>query len=250
MLLLFATGRMHAQHEMTDTIVGSDAALQTAVDGSTHFRARQLIAPLTLAAVGATGFIEGSPLHWLSAKTQEEVAKHSYHTGVDEWMQYVPVAVHLGLGFTGVKSKHRFVDRALAASTAYICMTGLTNGLKYTIREKRPDSSARNSFPSGHTATAFTGAELVRIEYGNGIGAAAYGVATVVGALRVYNNRHWVRDVVAGAGIGIISAKVGYWMLPVWKNLFNIKDRDAAVNMAPAIDPMANQYMMNVCVAF
>lgn len=29
----------------------------------------------------------------------------------------------------------------------------------------RPDGSAKNYFPSGHTATAFMGAELLRKEY-------------------------------------------------------------------------------------
>lgn len=36
----------------------------------------------------------------------------------------------------------------------------------------------------------------------------------------VYNGRHWVNDVLAGAGIGILSARIGYWMLPVYRRLF------------------------------
>ena len=78
------------------------------------------------------------------------------------------------------------------------------------------------SFPSGHTATAFTGAELVRSEYGLGIGIAAYGVAAGVALLRLYNERHWVGDVLFGAGIGILSARIGYWMLPLWQKWLKI----------------------------
>ena len=93
------------------------------------------------------------------------------------------------------------------------------------MRERRPDSPKHNSFFSGHTATAFTGAELVRIEYGWGYGAAAYAMATSVGFLRVYNKRHWVGDVLAGAGVGILCANAGYWMLPVWHKLFKIDQK-------------------------
>jgi membrane-associated phospholipid phosphatase len=38
----------------------------------------------------------------------------------------------------------------------------------------------------------------------------AYTVATGVGAMRVMNNRHWVSDVLVGAGIGILSTNLAY----------------------------------------
>jgi len=104
----------------------------------------------------------------------------------------------------------------------------LSNAVKYTVKERRPDSTKQNSYFSGHTATAFTGAELVRIEYGWGYGAAAYAVAATTGFLRIYNKRHWVGDVLTGAGIGILCADAGYWLLPVWKRCFGIDRRDAA----------------------
>ena len=58
------------------------------------------------------------------------------------------------------------------------------------------------------------GAELVRQEYGTWYGLAAYTVATAIGVSRIYNDRHWASDVVAGAGFGVLSAKVGYWLFP------------------------------------
>jgi len=66
----------------------------------------------------------------------------------------------------------------------------------------------------------------MRIEYGMGYGSAAYAVATSVAFLRVYNKKHWVGDVMAGAGVGILCAHAGYWMLPVWKRLFRISDKE------------------------
>lgn len=200
-----------------------------------RFSPKQLIAPLSLTTVGSFGLMPNFPLHKLSNRIHQEVIKHDYHTRVDNVIQYAPVALHLGLGFTGYKSRFGFRDRLLAAATAYVFKGILTNSVKYTVREERPDQRSRNSFPSGHTATAFTGAELVRIEYGNGFGAMAYGIATAVGAMRVYNDRHWAHDVVAGAGVGILCAKAGYWMLPLWQRLFHKKERGGKV---AAIAPM------------
>jgi len=37
-----------------------------------------------------------------------------------------------------------------------------------------------------------------------------YTIATLTGFMRVLNNRHWISDVLVGAGIGILSADLGY----------------------------------------
>ena len=125
----------------------------------------------------------------------------------------------LGLGFTGVPTRHNFRDRTLVTVTAYATTAVLVNTLKYTVREPRPGSGTRNSFPSGHTAVAFTAAEIVRIEYGPWFGLAAYSIGLATAFLRVYNNRHWITDTFAGAGIGILSAHIGYWLLPLEQRL-------------------------------
>lgn len=80
----------------------------------------------------------------------------------------------------------------------------VTYALKYSIDAERPNGSGQ-SFPSGHTAAAFTGAEFIRIHYGNWSGAAAYVAAGFTGWSRVATGNHWPRDVAAGAVIGILS---------------------------------------------
>ena len=120
---------------------------------------------------------------------------------------------------TGIcRSNNQVLDNTLQyAPLAGVVVLGLfaeSDEIKYAVHELRPDGSAYNSFPSGHTATAFLGAELMRLEYGWGYGAAAYAIATGVGVLRVYHSRHWVSDVLAGAGIGILSARIAWWLLP------------------------------------
>ncbi len=58
------------------------------------------------------------------------------------------------------------------------------------------------------TATMFTK------EYGHKspwVGVGAYSVATATGLMRMANNKHWLSDVLTGAGIGILSTEVGYY---------------------------------------
>jgi membrane-associated phospholipid phosphatase len=73
--------------------------------------------------------------------------------------------------------------------------------LKYTIREKRPDSDNRDSFPSGHTASAFSGASFIHKRYGIKQAIVPYILATFTGYSRVKENKHHIRDVIAGAVI-------------------------------------------------
>ena len=145
----------------------------------------------------------------------------------DDYIQYLPVISNISLEFLGVKAKHSFKERLITTATSYLAMGIMVNGIKLTIHEKRPDSSARNSFPSGHTATAFMGAELVRMEYGIGYAIGAYTIASGVAFLRLYNNRHWFNDIITGAGIGILSARIGYWLLPINRKLFKLNKKEA-----------------------
>lgn len=79
-----------------------------------------------------------------------------------------------------------------------------TYGLKYAIDADRPNGGGQ-SFPSGHTAAAFMGAEFIRKEYGWWWGAPAYAAASWVGYTRVESNNHYWRDVLGGAALGVLS---------------------------------------------
>lgn len=178
----------------------------SAIDAGTRFRPQQLAFPAFALAMGGAGVRN----HLIDTSHARE-----RWTTVDDKLQYVPLGAYAVLGFIpGVKHRHNIGERFLAGATAYVAMTAVCQGAKRTISEPRPDTGARTSFPSGHTATAFCGAELTRIEYGNAYGAAAYAVAATTGVMRIVNNRHWCNDVLAGAGIGFLSAHVGYWLLP------------------------------------
>lgn len=125
----------------------------------------------------------------------------------------------------------------------------MVNSIKYTVKAKRPDSNARNSFPSGHSATAFMGAELIRQEYGAPYAIGAYTVATAVAILRIYNDRHWLNDVIAGAGIGILSARIGYWMLPLYRKWFHW-DKTSSTVLLPNVNLASKNIGINFIANF
>ena len=81
---------------------------------------------------------------------------------------------------------------------------GVTYGLKYTIDAKRPNGNDQ-SFPSAHSSVSFSSAEFLRKRYGWKFGIPAYIAATFVAYSRVEADQHYTRDVIAGAGIGILS---------------------------------------------
>ncbi len=189
-----------------------------------NFKAGDVVMPLTLIGAGTLGFVEPLKNARYEVRDYLNEWRGDHRVTVDDYLQYVPLASIYGLSLLGAEAKHGYIDRTLEFATAYIALGAIVNSIKYTVREPRPDGSANNSFPSGHTATTFMGAELVRIEYGEDspwYSVGAYTAAITVGALRVYNNRHWFTDIFAGAGVGILSARIGYWMLPYTRRLMH-----------------------------
>ena len=189
------------------------------------FKAGELIVPLSLIGVGALGFVE--PIKGACEDFQGYVKNwrgDCRTTVVDDYLQYVPLVSVYGFSLLGADAKHGYVDRTLEVGVAGVALVGMVGGAKYLIRKERPNGEDFNSFPSGHSAKAFMGAELVRIEYGDEhpwLDVGAYTLATATGALRVYNNHHWLPDVIAGAGVGILSARIGYWLLPYTKRMMH-----------------------------
>ena len=196
----------------------------TTLDKSTRFRAVQLIAPLTLVAVSSFGLWDKEAKRVnLSIRKGFTEVRNGRYLRFDDYVQYVPAAVYFGLGFTGAKSRHNWKERLIVLGTSSLALGIMLNGLKFTVREPRPNyAPQRDAYPSGHTSIAFMGAELMRREYGLGYGLAAYTVACGIGVMRMYNGKHWLNDVIGGAGIGILSAQIGYWLLPYTRKLFGM----------------------------
>ena len=137
-----------------------------------------------------------------------------FKTSVDDYTQYFGPLMTVGMKLGGYEGRSDWPRLLASAAMSYGIMAAFVNGIKYTAKEMRPDGSTANSWPSGHTATSFVGATILHKEYGltrsPWFSVAGYGVATATGVMRVLNNRHWVSDVMSGAGIGILSTELGY----------------------------------------
>lgn len=136
-----------------------------------------------------------------------------FRSKLDNYTQYAPGALAFGLKLSGVKGRNRIGRSAINWGGGMLIMGALVNGIKYTAKVRRPDGTSRNSFPSGHTATAFMNAAFLHKEYGhvNSLySILGYSMSTYTGISRSLNNRHWLSDILAGAGIGILSTELSY----------------------------------------
>ncbi|WP_282123574.1 phosphatase PAP2 family protein [Algibacter mikhailovii] len=159
-----------------------------------------------------------------------------FHNAIDDYTQYIPYAAVFALDAAGIKSKHSTYRKISTIGTAIGINLIVVQGLKYSIAEPRPDGSSNNSFPSGHTATAFMGAHIFHKEYKHRspfYSIAAYTLATFTGVMRQLNDRHWISDVFAGAGIGIGTTELAYFLNDGWwkeKGINEIEETNRVIN--------------------
>jgi membrane-associated phospholipid phosphatase len=94
------------------------------------------------------------------------------------------------------------------AGYSVVTASGVSLLGKSLIDAERPDNSGNDSFPSSHTANAFAAATTLNLRYGWEVGFPAYGIATLVGVGRVQADKHYWKDVLAGALIGSLAGWV------------------------------------------
>ncbi|WP_375587211.1 phosphatase PAP2 family protein [Flagellimonas aurea] len=199
------------------------------------FNYKSLIIPSVLIGYGVIGQ-ESPTLKDIDNRTKNEFREHDDKKfNIDDFSQYSPFVSVYALNAMGIQGKHNFKDRTIVLGTAYLLMGGSVNILKKTTRVTRPDGSSSTSFPSGHTATAFMGAEFLYQEYKDisvWYGVAGYVVAAGTGLFRLHNEKHWLTDIAAGAGIGILSTKIAYWLHPfIKKTIFKDKEKTTGIVM-------------------
>ncbi len=114
-------------------------------------------------------------------------------------------------------------DHALRAADTLLTSVAITEGLKHVVHERRPDGTGDDSFPSGHATTAFAIATM-QAKFHPKQAPLWYLGATLIAAARVKQRRHNVGDVLAGAGIGYVTAhyemksKHGFLLAPFIKD--------------------------------
>ena len=213
LLLFIFSGVISFARNSSDTL---------SVNKELKFKPSALIIPSVFIGYGVAG-MENHLIKNINLELREEVNEHiDKQLTIDDVSQYLPFVSVYALNMSGLKGKNNFKDRTTILLTAYLIMGSTVNVLKNTTHTMRPDGSSSNSFPSGHTATAFMGAEFLYQEYKDVsplYGIAGFAVAAGTGAFRMYNNRHWLTDVATGAGIGILSTKIAYWVHPYVKRV-------------------------------
>ncbi len=156
----------------------------------------------------------GTALHFMTGikeNINDYFQDNCRYTGkLDDYAQYAPLAAVYALKAIGVRGENNFGNTTALAVKSFLFNSIITDRLKYLTNVERPGGDLR-SFPSGHTSKAFCLAHLMHREYGSSnvwYSIGAYSCAASVGVLRLAKGAHWLSDVLAGAGIGIMSTEL------------------------------------------
>lgn len=137
------------------------------------------------------------------------------HYWGDYGLALSPLAATWIMKAFGVKSRST-TRRMLTANGFALGLTvGLSQILRYSVNEVRPDGSDTHSLPSVHASLAYMGATILSREYGHispWITIGGYTAATGTQMLRIGHNAHWMNDIFLGAGIGVVSTQLGYFL--------------------------------------
>jgi PAP2 superfamily len=223
LLLLLACQFSNAQVEKNFSTIDTSRKYSLSVKDdlneikSERSKVKSLIFPSVLVAYGFIA-LETKPIRKFDYSMESEIIEDhpTFHTPIDNFSQYAPAVAVYVLNAAGVKGKHDLIDRTMIYLLSNIIAGTAVQSIKTITHEPRPNGG-QNSFPSGHTTTAFVSAEFLRQEYKDvspWYGIAGYTVAAATGVLRMYNRAHWFRDIVPGAGFGILSTRIAYWIYP------------------------------------
>ncbi|MBE9469509.1 MAG: phosphatase PAP2 family protein [Bacteroidetes bacterium] len=159
----------------------------------------------------------GSILNFGNRKYDFQSYIKKTNTNVDDYIQYAPTGIMYISDAIGIKHKNTAFNQ-----TKYLFLSELSAGLIVLFLKNISNIESPNkenySFPSGHTTQSFVGATTLYNEfkdYNKLIAYSGYFFSSATGILRITNNKHWISDVLCGAGIGIIITNVIYKLEPL-----------------------------------
>jgi membrane-associated phospholipid phosphatase len=234
MLITHGTSAQDSIHYAT--YVFRDSMIENTNNNGYNLSFKHLIVPTLCIGYGVLS-LESDGLKQLNFSTKDEKDEHQpRQITLDNYTQYVPVVMVYGLNAAGIKGSHNFRDRTIIYATSQLISAAFVIPLKHIVKEKRPDNSNSFSFPSGHTATAFSSAQFMFREYKDTnflLSISGYSFAVFTGVYRAVNDKHWVSDIVAGAGFGILSTNLAYWLYPKINELLKDKEMKTTTMVLP-----------------
>lgn len=196
----------------------NDSARRTVqqIYDSHYLKPTALIVPGTLLIYsGLKPFINAIPK--LDNKIMADVQqKYSgFHTKAADYIMWAPSASVYLMDAFKVKTQHNFTEHLMLDAGSILVTGGIGYGMRIISKNIKAYNSNDTKFPSGHTANAFRSAEIIHQELKQShklLSYSGYVIATGVGLLRIYDKDHLLSEVLAGAGLGIISTKLTYWI--------------------------------------
>jgi membrane-associated phospholipid phosphatase len=159
-----------------------------------------------------------------------------FRTSIDKHLKWIPFATIFFLDVFGLKTKSGWKKQVLLAGASEAIRYLIADNLKKLTHEHRPAPYISNhSFPSGHTSSSFAGAQFMHTELKSTLPALScvgYLGATATAVIRLMKSRHWLKDVVAGAAIGILSVRLAYLIV---NKITNRKNNEKQSEVSPEV---------------
>jgi len=216
LLLLFTVVWVNAQSHQTPKISHENKQKNKIRFGS--------IIALGLIGTGVYMELSKNDNHWYTNKHAfQRMVFHeipNYKTVIDDYTQFAALGLATSMIVLDPLKKSKFGEQFAHLFVAEFIGISTMGMLKRATRRRRPDGSTMNSFPSGHTTQAFIAARFLDREFKNDypwLVYTGYTLASFTAASRILNNRHWVSDVLVGAGLGILSVDLTYSLFKKFK---------------------------------
>ena len=213
LVLFINTVFTNAQNETN--LYDSVQQIDTATKKTKKTLLQKNIVPLSLIGIGLA--LNNSNFEKDFQKNIRKNVGENYKTSIDDYLVFVPVVQLYAADIFGVKAKNHWFDQSKYLFISNVVSTGISQLLKSAILKTRPDGLPE-SFPSGHSTIAFTNAAVLMNEFKETspiLAYSGYTFATTTGIFRMANNKHYIADVLVGAGIGILVTQLVYHFEPL-----------------------------------
>ncbi|WP_187262211.1 phosphatase PAP2 family protein [Pontibacter beigongshangensis] len=228
LMVLFAPVQAQAQKEKVDQdtafVLPADTVLpgqkkpftdaQRLEGDNKRFLMRAVIPSAALVGAGILTIQERGFISSFDTRNARNRHFPNFSTEADDFIMIAPLVGLYGFNIISSQNRHEMGRQTLLLGLSGALASAIIWPVKGITDIERPNGEP-HAFPSGHTAYAFTIATFMDKEFRHKspwVSVASYGIAGATGVLRVLNNAHWMADVLAGAGVGIISVNTVYWV--------------------------------------